>query len=283
MRLDVAVYLLRGNSRSQHVGRMMAQGIRAAGDDVAVKSDGEYSEPAHDVAVFYGYEKNMPQIMEDYQQAGKKAIYIDLGWWGRKSGSRFEGYHKFAVNDRHPTAYFQDRKHDDSRVRHFGLAPQSWRGGGGHVLVAGMSDKAAASLDIAPEEWERWAIAEIRKYTDRRIIYRPKPSWLAAKPIEGVGFSHQKEPLSKALGGCHAVVTHHSNVAVDGLVAGVPAFCWDGVAKPMALHDLRQIEKPLRPAGRKQWLADIAYCQWKGEEMQNGAAWRYLRNEGLVP
>jgi len=83
--------------------------------------------------------------------------------------------------------------------------------------------------------------------------------------------------------GCHAVVTHHSNIAIDALVNGVPAFCWSGAATCMSLQDLAQIEKPLRPPAREQWLANIAWCQWTVGEMASGAMWRQLKLDGMVP
>jgi len=82
---------------------------------------------------------------------------------------------------------------------------------------------------------------------------------------------------------CHAIVTHHSNVAIDGLFAGVPGFCFDGAAKCMTLQDLSQIEKPIRPPGRLQWLANVAWCQWDINEIRSGAMWRFLGSEGLIP
>ncbi len=77
-------------------------------------------------------------------------------------------------------------------------------------------------------------------------------------------------------------MTHHSNVAVEAIMNGIPAICPIGVASVMAGHDLSQIEAPPMPEGREQWAADIAYCQWSLAEMQSGAAWRHLRREKLV-
>lgn len=133
------------------------------------------------------------------------------------------------------------------------------------------------------EEWERNAVAALRKVTDRKIVYRPKPSWTGAKPIEGTSFSPRSESLNDVLRDCHAVVTHHSNTAVDALVAGVPVFCLEGVASPLALDDLASIENPVTPDGREQWAADVAWTQFSVKEMQCGLAWRHLKDEGVVP
>lgn len=77
-------------------------------------------------------------------------------------------------------------------------------------------------------------------------------------------------------------MTHHSNVAVDGLVAGVPCFVWGGVASTMGLQELAAIEAPWLPEGREQWVNDITYCQWSIAEMSAGVPWRYMRSRGLV-
>lgn len=282
MPVDVAIYALRGNNRSQRLAHMAHAGVLRAGDTADLRSDGDYRGPDTPVALFYGYEKNLPRVMEDYREAGKRAVYIDLGYFGRRMGGRWEGYHKVAVNDRHPTAYFQKARHDMRRARKFGLSPKPWSKGK-HVLIAGMSDRAAQACGLNPAEWEREAIKEIAKHTDRPIIYRPKPSWTAARPIPGASFSPKAEPLERVLRNCHAVVTHHSNVAVEALLMGVPAFAFEGVAKPMGLQDLSRIEDPMRPDGRRQWINDIAYCQWNGAELRSGEMWKHLKGEGLIP
>lgn len=261
----------------------MFDGIEECGDNAVMREDDQYRGPKEPVAVFYGYEGNLPRIMEDYRAAGLKAVFIDMGYWGRRHGGRYTGYHKVSVNDRHPTAYFQEVDRSDRRVRGFGLKIKPWRDAGKYILLAGMSGRNAESIGIPPNEWEFRAVEEIRKHTDRPILYRPKPSWRAARKIHGTRHSPPEVSIHDALTDCHAVVTHHSNAAIDGLIAGVPAFCWEGVATPMALQDLSQIETPYLPEGREQWAANIAWCQWSVNEMRSGAAWRHLKNAGLVP
>lgn len=281
MALSVAVYIIENHARSMRTCAAMLAGIKACGDQAAVIHEHGYDGPTHGVAVFYGMAGQLPRIFNDHRKEGRTAIYIDLGYWQRKIKARFDGYHKVSVGARHPTAYFQQRSHCRSRIDALGVTAKSWRDGT-HVLVAGMGDKGARAEGFAPEQWERDAIARLRENTDRPIIYRPKPSWKEAKPIEGVGYSPRTETIEAALKDCHAVVTHHSNAAVDGLVDGVPVFCWDGVAAPMALQSLKQIEQPHRPDGRDEWLAAIAWTQFTLDEMAEGLPWRHLKDEGLV-
>lgn len=279
---SVALYTIPGHKLSNQTCAAMEQGIRASGARarsmrLEFYRDGHAQD--YDAAVFWGYIETCQKVMRDFRAAGKPVIYIDQGYWGRGKNGHF----KVAVNARHPNAYFQKRPHRGDRARALGVTAKPWTGTGGHILVAGMSAKAAWAEKLEPvESFERSVIDAIRKVTDRPIVYRPKPSWKDAKPIEGIEYSAPDEPLAKALDGCHAVVTHHSNVAVDGLVEGIPCFVWDGVAMPMGSSDLRMIDKPLRPEGREQWVADTAWTQFTMDEMRRGLPWRHFKDEGLV-
>ncbi|MER9768892.1 hypothetical protein NKJ09_22830 [Mesorhizobium sp. M0189] len=205
-----------------------------------------------------------------------------MGYFGRLEPSKWAGFHKVSVNGRHPTAYFQSRRHDGARASRFGIDPKEWRTGKS-ILVAGTSDKGALVDGFQPEQWERSAIAELQKHTDRPIVYRAKPSWLGAAPIAGATFEHTRDDVLLSLRDCHAVVTHHSNVAVDGLINGIPAFCVEGVATPLALWDLALIESPKTEGDRERWINDISYCQFDVAEMEAGIPWRHLKDEGLIP
>jgi hypothetical protein len=143
------------------------------------------------------------------------------------------------------------------------------------VLLAGMSAKSAGTRGWRPQEWEMATILELRRVTNRPIMYRPKPSWLDATPISGTQFSPRDELVTDALKNCWAVVTLHSNVAIDALLAGIPIHALEGVAAGFS-QPLEQIETFRLDGNREQLMADIAWCQWKASEMADGSAWRYL-------
>lgn len=279
----VDVYRMRGHKRSNLVCDAVAAGLLECGVQFREKYESDFHVADGDVSIFYGFTSVMQRIMEGYSKPPRRAVYIDLGYWGRRAGGRFTGYHKVSVNARHPVRYYRKNQHGPERFEHHGELIQPWRGKGRSILLAGMGAKGARAEGMPAESWERWAIGELGKYTDRPIIYRPKPSWYEAKPLEGtVRLSRREELVSDLLADCHAVVTHHSNVAIEAVLAGVPAFCWGGVGKDMALQDLSRIEDPWFPEGRLEWASDIAWCQWSIEEFRRGAAWKYLLEEGLV-
>jgi hypothetical protein len=241
----------------------------------------DYRGPVASIAVLYGLESGGHKVFADYSQH-RHLAFVDLGYFGRRMGGRWSGYHKITLNDRHPSAYYR-RGHDSSRLNVHKVQPQPWRRSGEYILVAGMGDKGSAFCGFHSEQWERDIIRQIKSVTKRPIIYRPKPSWKAARPIEGTNFSPRQHALEDAMRNCWAVVSHHSNVSVDALIAGIPAFTWQGVAAEMSLQDISRIEDPWYPPDRESWLADIAFTQWSVAEMRDGLPWRYLRSQGLIP
>jgi hypothetical protein len=303
--IEVAIYRDKGKQRSRKICDRLKGGILSAGDRPREILASTYRKPEAEVAVFYGLREKLGDVFEDYRAAGLTTVYIDLGYWGRRwnysmpgIGHRY-GYHKFVVNARHATDYFQKVKHDSRRLRALRtqckINVEPWRKRGEHILLAGSSAKSAGVDGLEPQQWERDAVARLRAVTDRPIFYRAKPSWKDATPIDGSTWRpavkwipgedkpRAVESTEAALRNAWAVVTHHSNVAIDGLLSGIPAFVDDGLALPMASQDLSLIERPFYPDEREQWLNDITYTQFNMVEMQDGTAWKHLKSEGLVP
>lgn len=266
-----------GSRRSEHVARSMAAGAVASGDSAEVV-EGFDPVVRGDVVAAYGWRH--PELFEAYRAAGKDFIYIDLGWWGRKPAwGLLDGFHKACVNGREPGPYFR-RGSDPERFRIHSLEIAPWRREGRHILLAGMSAKSAGTRGFAPQEWELATVEKIRAVIDRPILYRPKPSWADPTPIPGTTFTDSKQPLGQFLASAHAIVTLHSNVAVDALLAGVPVCCEQGVGAELS-GEIRQLKAPPLPHGRHELMADIAWCQFNGDEMRDGTCWRHLKAEAL--
>jgi hypothetical protein len=75
-----------------------------------------------------------------------------------------------------------------------------------------------------------------------------------------------------------------SMAAVDAVLNKVPVICHtDNIVSPIASHDLKFIEKPLRP-GRKtidEWLKYVVENQFTLEEMSNGTAYKILKEQDI--
>ncbi len=294
-----AVCLYRSDTRSKLIAEAMCHGIRAQGDVATMVAAHKYlGRPSGHVAVFYGYKDGMREIFRDYLKDGRKVIFWDLGYACRRFGDhgreRYQGYHRMAFNARHADNTVMDGACPSDRLDQLKINPRreielnlSPHRKGKYILVAGMQFKSCFSYDVEYESWEREAIRRIKEVTDRPIIYRPKPKDRLAKPIEGTIYSDRRNKLGAILKDCHAVVTHHSNVGVEGLIHGIPVYCDSGISKPLAsggLSDLHTVEKPQIPADeeRQRWLNNLAYWQWSVPEMNKGLPWQWLKSKGYV-
>lgn len=110
-----------------------------------------------------------------------------------------------------------------------------------------------------------------------KVVYRPKPNDKEKRPINGVGYDQR--PISEALASAKAIVTHHSNVAVEALAAGVPVHCVTGAAAAFSVPLDRLGD---RLDGREQFLADVSYLQWSLDEMRSGDYWSHVKERGVI-
>lgn len=282
----IVVWDDKSNKRSQIVCEAMSKGLWFLDIPHVRKSVQEYKgTPEGDVAVFYGKRDKLFQLRKDYRTAGKTFVYIDLGYWGRLEGSRYEGYHKVTVNDYHPTWFFQLNHHPCDRFARFGLeVKEKEHLDSGYVLIPGMSLKQACVSRYGFEEWERETIAKIRTLTKRPIAYKPKDT-CGHVATEGLAdlYIDPKMPIDKALGGAYVVVTKHSNVGVDALLNDVPLIAQEGVASCLSQdwEHFGDLKSP--PASvRRQFMCDLAYTQWSVPEMRTGECWKHLQAEGLL-
>ena len=278
--MRIAAHYDQQRPRSFQIAKAFVDGVQACGGkgQLIQGFDLPSTSDTADCVVAYGW--RYPELFEHYQALGKHFIYADLGWWDRKpAGAVLEGFHKIVADAREPTAYFRRVPHSPDRFNRFGLKIAPWRALGGHILLAGMSAKSAKTRGYGPYEWEYEAIRSIREITDREIVYRPKPSWDEAKPIPGTTFSPPDQPLINVLHGAWAVVTLHSNVAIDGYLAGIPALCLEGVGSALSMPGWKALDEPPLPEGREALMADIAYLQWALPEIRSGECWRHLRKE----
>lgn len=278
----VVIYRDLKKDRSKRIVQAWQAGLKVQHVPFVTRNSDNYNGQVEaEIAIFYGLRERLWEVFQTYKTKAT-AVYVDLGYWDRKPRhDKLGGHHKLAVNDLHPTAYFR-KGHSPSRFERFGVRVRPWHGTGKHIIVAGMSDKSARVNGFGAEEWERWAVNELKKHTDRPIWYRPKPSWPRARPIAGTTFNKAGLDVRPHLKNCWAVVTHHSNAAVDAIAEGIPTYCEEGVASVMSMPSLSAIENPPEPDDREGFLADVAYTQWSVAEMATGKAWRYLVNEGLV-
>lgn len=298
--LNVAWYAS-DKPREIMLAEAMAKGAKVHGDRLEVRRTADYGEdengdelkwsgphPEDDVACFFGVKGKSRRIMDDYLAVGKSTLYLDKGYTRSKGRNGHTEYTRISVNASDPLAYMMDQKRSPERWQRLGIELEERRAGrSGHILLCTSSAKFHEFHKL--KEPTRWAgeiahdMATIMN-NERLIVYRPKPSWKGATPVERTLFTTGATPIKDALKGCHIVVTYGATAAADAIFAGVPALVLgNAVARPVAETKIGALEDPTWPTldKRMRWASCLAYCQWSIDELESGEAWEHLKAEIL--
>lgn len=292
--------------RERLLADAFAQGARAHGDVVQLHAlEPEPRVVDCDVACMVGVKSR--ELFRAYFNAGSHVLYFDKGYTrhAARSPVKLWEYWRVALDAHQPTERLQRMTLTaGDRWDRLGLVLQPWRRGNnspeagtvselaaatreatgnapGHIVLAGSSQKYHDFYGLKdPTSWARKVVAALREETRREIVYRPKPSWKEAVPIDGTRFSNGAETIDDVLKGAWALVTHGSNACFESVLAGVPVIALgDAVAKPISSTAISDIESPRLASyvERLQWAARLAYWQWTMPEFASGEAWKFLR------
>jgi hypothetical protein len=246
------------------------------------KFTAEYIRPEADIAVIMGVKGATKKIMDDYLKSGRQCLYLDKGYVRRKvEGCGISEYYRLSVNSTQPTNYFQTIPQSSKRWDKLGYNLQRmYKNPEGAIIFAGSSQKYCDFHGLGDAtEYAQSVIKEIRKCSNNEIIYRPKPSWSDATPIEDTTYSGPERKIWVELENAYCLITHGSNAAFDALINGVPVIILgDGVARPLSRTKISDINNLYYPNGieRLQWFYDLAFCQWRIDEICSGRFWKHI-------
>lgn len=208
----------------------------------------------------------------------KKFVFIDLGYWKRGSQRDNYAHYKVSMGHWHPDlSMLPDVDADRFKASGLKITNQKL---GDKILLAGLGVKGSSLYGYEHQSWEKKMVEEIRKYTDREIVYRPKPSDHNAPPIDGTTYRHPlKYPnVEDEFENTCAVVTHHSNVGIEAVLRGIPVYTQYGPASVYSMNSLACIENGrYEMSDRGNFFAKLAYCNWSVNEIRTGKCWEFLR------
>lgn len=257
---------LESNSSSHKIAGAACLGLQAAGFEVeAVPAP---TAAANRVVIWGLGHPKAQELLRTLVPAGITVIGWDVGYWRR--GLRF----RVSFNDAHPRQYVMAKARSPDRFLADKITLREDADPAGPVLLIGIGRKSAATYDEKPGEWEDRALAKIRAaWPGRRVIFRPKRGGGSHAPAGvPVAASGQIEPL---LRGAAAVYCRHSNVAVDAIIAGVPAIAEDGAAAAVCENAAApaRLPAPLPRETRLAFLGNLAWFQWSEDEIEHRACW----------
>lgn len=247
------------------------QGAGVHGDDVRCVRGFEGIDPEADALILYGIGGISRQIFDAYRAAGRRVVFFDKGY---SRGAAF----RVSVNSFQPLGYFQCGRPTD-RFDALGVRLEPYRIGGDVVLLDGASNKYALWQGFGDfVSWGARMVERIRAVTNLPILYRPRPTHNAPVAVPGAQLS--TGPLREDFAVARVVVSWGGNIGWDAALAGVPHFAaGDSIARPISETNWDRLAEPFIPseAARRQWCADVAYCQFTLAELASGQAWAEIR------
>jgi hypothetical protein len=199
--------------------------------------------------------------------AGGRVVCFDAAYWQRDEKFRV------SIDAAHPQSWILKRRWPAERLQRDSVRIADRWNPNGPVIVAGLGDKARVQYGpVVVDAWERARIEEARAH-GRRVLYRRKRG-LGAVPT-GVAIASDA-PIDAVLDGASAVITYHSNVAVDAIRLGVPVICADGAAAAVSPATWPTAgAQPLSTEWRMRFLENLAWFQWAPREAPE--CWHFLK------
>ena len=218
-------------------------------------------------------------------EQGKPTIVLEVG--GIKRGITW----KVGLNGINRSAYFSELNNDRARSAHLGLVCKPWRSNGDFILVCGQHDKSLQWAEMpSMSNWFLHTYDEIRKHTDRPIVFRPHPRCMLPEIERGLRHVYRQVPkqipdtyddFDMGFDNVHATISYSSNPGVHSIINGIPAFVGASSLAYDAANDidfLHDIENPLMP-DRTQWLNDYAHTEYTIEEISQGIPLKHLTSK----
>ena len=206
----------------------------------------------------------------------KPTIVLEVG--GIKRGTTW----KVGLNGINRDAYFGEQDNDRTRADSLGLVCKPWRSNGDFILICGQHDKSLQWQNMPPmSNWFLNIYDEIRKYTERPIVFRPHPRCRLDHIERGLKNVYRQEPnhiantyddFDMGFDNVWATISYSSNPGTHSCINGVPAFVSTHSLAYNISNDidfLFDIENPMMP-DRTQWLNDYAHTEYTLEEISQG-------------
>jgi len=252
-----------------------------------------YSEGRPCGAFEEGIENFRAGIVHVQKKNNKPRVILDRGFvWHRD-------FFSICINEIKRPGLLHTANSPSDRWNKLGIPIPQWAEGGNNILVLGQNEHGQGTKTLREKglsflDWSNFILKEIRKHTDKKIIYKPhRMQRYKPQPVENcivlpcfasydiLGFmvsAGEEAKMCDYLIDSWCVVSCASNGAIDSLLSGYPAITTsrDSVAYDECSHDICEINSPKR-GDLTQWCNNLGYAQWNQEELKSGEAWEYIK------
>jgi hypothetical protein len=184
--------------------------------------------------------------------------FIDSGYTNFLEGKK-KTWHRLVRNHLHHSTMFEAPV---DRLGMFSTFPSQWRTGGDIIAVIEPGQFAASIFHIDIKQWKYNVVKELRQYTDKRILFRPKEEKKTRSPLYQILKNDD----------FYCVVNINSNAATEAVWNGIPVITLDKhITNPISRNKLSDINNLYRP-NLSNWLCMLSYSQFTYQELVNGTA-----------
>ena len=221
--------------------------------------------------LWWGRMQPNQQVYQQCLNKGRPILIIEVGNLKRGMTWRISDQHinNFGI-------FGNSADLDSSRPQKLGIflgSPMSKRKN--EILIATQHNRSLQwEGQPTMEQWIRNTIAQIKKYTSRRIVVRPHPrSQIREKFVDAVIELPRKIPSSyddfDINYNYHCVINHNSGPCVQAAINGTPVICdSSSLAYPVS-EKWENLENPQLP-DREEWFLKLTHTEWTVDEIRQG-------------
>jgi hypothetical protein len=184
--------------------------------------------------------------------------FIDAGYTNFIENNK--KWHRIVRNHLHFGNTLKDLPVD--RLGNFTTFPAQWRSGGEKILIIEPGPFSAGIFGVNVAEWKKIVEEEVRKYSDKPIIFREKFN----KKIRTSLYKHLCDE------DYYCVININSNAATESIWAGIPVITLDKhITNSVSRNQISDINNLSRP-NLANWLCMLSYSQFTYDEIVSGSA-----------
>lgn len=188
--------------------------------------------------------------------------FIDSGYTNFIESNK--KWHRLIENHLHYNANFIAPA---NRLCNLNKFPQKWRLSGDRILVIEPGQFSAAIFNVDIDKWKYQVEDELRKYTNKKIVFREKITKKKRMPL----YQHLLDE------DYYCIVNINSNAATESIWAGIPVITLDKhITNPITRSKLSDINDLYR-GDIGNWLCFLTYCQFTYDELVSGQALKIIK------
>jgi hypothetical protein len=229
-------------------------------------SSWEAEENSDSALVIRGVGGGSRKALQHCIDTGRTFYAIDTGYFGNKKSKL---YHRVTKNNLQLSGPIIPR--DTDRLNLLDYQYKKFKPGR-KILICPPSEKVMLFWNQPdPETWTKNVIEELKKYTDRPVEVRYKPT-----RSERVSSNTIESALADDV---HCLITFNSIAATEALLNGKPSIALGpNAASVLCNQSLSEVEELRIPTKEEMiaFAAHLSYGQFTEIEMLNGYAWRIV-------